>query len=82
MYCSNYINQGIKFDTDVYSIVLCRLHSFRYDSNIEVVVLLCCHNLSSYHVRPYLMENISTANYTEPTPIQMQAIPLMLNVNP
>ena len=26
------------------------------------------------------MENISTANYTEPTPIQMQAIPLMLNV--
>ena len=32
-----------------------------------------------HNVKPYLMENISSANYTEPTPIQMQAIPLMLN---
>ena len=33
-----------------------------------------------HHLPPYLLRNIEAAGYVLPTPIQMQAIPLMLQV--
>ena len=35
----------------------------------------------SYKLPTYLRRNITAAGYTQPTPIQMQAIPLMLHVS-
>ena len=35
---------------------------------------------SSYSLPQYIMKNIVAMGYAEPTPIQMQAIPLMLQV--
>jgi len=34
--------------------------------------------LSKYGFKQYILKNIESSNYTEPTPIQMQAIPIML----
>ena len=34
-----------------------------------------------YSIPPFLKRNIATAGYLQPTPIQMQAIPLMLHVS-
>ena len=34
-----------------------------------------------YNLPTYLRRNITAAQYTHPTPIQMQAIPLMLHVS-
>lgn len=33
---------------------------------------------TSYHVPPYILRNVQASGYKEPTPIQMQAVPLML----
>jgi len=37
---------------------------------------------SSYSLPPYILKNVVAMGYSEPTPIQMQAIPLMLQVPP
>ena len=36
---------------------------------------------SSYSLPHYVVKNVETMGYREPTPIQMQAIPLMLHVS-
>ena len=33
-----------------------------------------------YNIRPYLIKNIKDIGYSDPTPIQMQALPSMLHV--
>ena len=35
---------------------------------------------SSYSLPPYILKNVVSMGYSEPTPIQMQVIPLMLQV--
>lgn len=44
---------------------------------VESFQVLC----SSYSLPPYILKNVIAMGYNEPTPIQMQAIPLMLQVN-
>ena len=34
----------------------------------------------SYSLPPYILKNVASVGYSEPTPIQMQGIPLMLQV--
>jgi len=36
----------------------------------------------AYSLSPVLMENLKNSGYTVPTPIQTQAIPVMLQVSP
>ena len=34
-----------------------------------------------YKLAPYMIENVTKRGYQSPTPIQMQAIPLMIHVS-
>ena len=37
--------------------------------------------LFRYRLAPYMIENVTKRGYQQPTPIQMQAIPLMIHVS-
>ena len=54
----------------VHSIKVTFLHAFLY---LDI--------LFRYRLAPYMIENITKRGYQRPTPIQMQAIPLMIHVS-
>ena len=51
--------------------------------NYEGILLYHCYDvvLFRYSVPSYLLKNISDLGYNEPTPVQMQTIPLLLHVS-